>query len=86
LANTAQARKRALQAENHRQRNASQKSKMRTEMKKTIEAVSSGDKENAMSSLGMTSSLLDRAVKNGLIHKNKAARHKQRINARIKAI
>jgi small subunit ribosomal protein S20 len=86
LANSVQARKRARQAEKHRQHNASQKSAMRTKVKGILAAISAGDKEGATEAFKQAVPVIDRAANNGLIHKNKAARHKSRLNTRIKAM
>jgi small subunit ribosomal protein S20 len=86
VANSAQARKRAHQAEKRRQHNASRRSMMRTFIKKVLHAIEAGDKALASEAYVKAVSLLDRAANKGLIHKNKAARHKSRINARIQAM
>jgi len=86
VANTSQARKRARQAETHRRRNASQKSATRTMIKRTISAIESGDAQKAEEAYKAAVPLIDRAVTHGLFHKNKAARHKSRMAARIKAL
>ncbi len=86
MANSPQARKRARQAEKHRQQNASRRSMMRTELKKTINAIAAGDKEGAQEAYKKAVPLLDRLACKGLIHKNKAARHKSRLSARIKSL
>jgi len=86
LANTAQARKRARQAEDRRQRNAGRRSEMRTEIKRVIKAIEAGDKAAAADALKSATPLLDSLATKGLIHKNKAARHKSRLNARIRAL
>jgi len=86
VANSAQARKRAKQAENNRQRNASQRSAMRTTVKKVVYAIEAGDKEAASAAYTAAVPSIDGAVSKGLIHKNKAARHKSRLNAQIKAM
>ena len=86
MANSAQARKRARQAEVRRQRNAGQRSMMRTYVKKVVSAIAAGDKEAAAAALTAAAPVLDRAANKGLIHKNKAARHKSRLNAQIKAL
>lgn len=86
MANSPQARKRARQAETRRQHNASRRSAMRTEVKKVISAIAAGDKSTAEAAFKEAAPLLDRAANNGLIHKNKAARHKSRLNAQIKAL
>ena len=86
MANSPQALKRARQAEQHRQHNASRRSAMRTYIKNTLKAIAAGDKEAAMAAFKTAMPLIDRAAGKGLIHANKAARHKSRINARIKAM
>jgi len=86
LANTAQAKKRARQGEKRRQQNASQRSTMRTHLKKAIKVIAEGNLEKAKAEYQSMASSVDRMVSKGLIHKNKAARHKSRLNARIKAL
>jgi len=86
LANTAQARKRVRQAEKHRTLNAAQRSQMRTAMKKVLKAISAGDKAAAESAYKDAVPLIDRMAGKGLIHANKAARHKSRLNARVRAL
>ena len=86
MANSAQARKRARQAERHRQQNAARRSFMRTQVKKVVKAVASGDKEAAQQAYEVAGPVLDRMANQGLIHRNKAARHKSRLNARIRAL
>ncbi len=86
MANSASARKRARQAETNRKANASRRSMMRTYMKKVVAAIEAGDKDKATEAFKTAESILDRSAKNGLIHKNKAARHKSRLIAQIKAI
>jgi len=86
LANSPQALKRARQAEKHRQHNASRRSALRTYIKNTLKAIATGDKEAAAAAFKLAVPIIDRAAGKGLIHANKAARHKSRINARIKAM
>ncbi|MCP5417896.1 MAG: 30S ribosomal protein S20 [Chromatiaceae bacterium] len=86
MANSAQARKRARQAEKHRQQNASCRSNMRTHMKNVVKAVSAGEKESALAAYKLAIPVIDSTANQGLIHKNKAARFKSRLNARIKAM
>lgn len=86
MANSAQARKRARQAETHRQRNTSQRSEMRTYVKKVVKAIDANNKEAAQDAYKQAVPVVDSAVSKGLIHKNKAARHKSRLNAQIKAL
>lgn len=86
MANSVQARKRAIQAEKRRQRNASRRSMMRTYVKKVVTAITDGDKNAAQEAFKAAAPILDRMAGSGLIHKNKAARHKSRLNAQIKAM
>ena len=86
MANTAQAKKRARQAEKHRVQNASQRSELRTEIKKTVKALATGDAEAARASYAAAVPVIDSMARKGHIHKNKAARHKSRLNARLKAL
>lgn len=86
MANSAQARKRARQAVKRRTRNVAQRSAFRTAIKKTVYAIEAGDKETASSAYKSAIPVIDSLVSKGLIHKNKAARHKSRLNARIKAL
>jgi len=85
MANSAQARKRARQAEKHRQQNAAQRSTLRTAIKKVLKALRLGDKTAADAAYKAAVPVIDRAAGKGLIHANKAARHKSRLNARLKA-
>jgi len=86
LANSPQAEKRARQAEKRRQHNAARRSMMRTYIKKVIKAIRSGDKAAASEAFQTAQPVIDRMANKGLIHKNKAARHKSRLNAHIKAM
>ena len=86
MANSIQARKRARQAEKRRQHNAGRRSMMRTELKKVDAAIAAGDKAAAEGAFRAAVPLLDSLANKGLIHKNKAARHKSRLNAKIRAL
>ena len=86
MANTPQSRKRARQNENARKHNASLRSMARTSMKKVISAIEAGDAEAAKTAYAAAVPVIDRVADKGLIHKNKAARHKSRLNSRIKAL
>lgn len=86
MANTSQARKRARQAEAHRRHNASQRSAMRTAIKKVITAIDSGEHESAQQAYQAAVPVIDRAVTHGIIHKNKAARHKSRLNSQVREL
>ncbi|KFZ36595.1 30S ribosomal protein S20 [Shewanella mangrovi] len=86
MANSKTAKKRALQSEKRRQHNASRRSMMRTYVKKVIAAIRAGDHAAAVEAFNAAQPILDRMATKGLIHKNKAARHKARLNTRIKAL
>ena len=86
MANSAQARKRARQSEKRRQHNVALRSRMRTFIKKVHTAIEGGDKAAAQAALQEAQPVVDGMVNKGLVHKNKAARSKSRLNAAIKAI
>lgn len=86
MANTAQARKRARQADARNQHNASIRSMMRTSIKRVRTAVDAGDQAAANEVFQKTSSIIDRVADKNIIHKNKAARHKSRLARAIKAM
>ena len=86
MANIASARKRARQAIKRRARNASQRSMVRTLIKKVVKAVESKDKAAAEAAYKEMLPILDRYADHGMIHKNKAARHKSRLTAHIRAM
>jgi len=86
LANSPQSKKRAKQAEKRRNHNASLRSMVRTYIKKVIAAIESGNSEEAKSAYTAAVPVIDRMADKGIIHKNKAARHKSRLNAQVKAL
>ncbi len=86
MANSAGSKKRARQAEKRRQHNASLRSMTRTYLKKVINAIEAGNKEDAQTAFTAAAPALDKAVSKGIFHKNKVARHKSRLNAQIKAL
>ena len=86
MANSPSARKRARQAEGRRQHNASLRSMVRTSIKKVVKAIDAKDVEAAKVAYTAAVPVIDRMADKGIIHKNKAARHKSRLNAQIKAL
>ena len=86
MANNSSARKRVRQNEKHRQNNVTQKSRMRSAVKKVIKAADAGDAKEATALYGSAQPLIDSLATKGLIHKNKAANLKSKLNKRIKAI
>ena len=86
MANTVSARKRSRQAETRRRHNSGLRSTLRSAIKDVNKAISAGDKEAAKQVLSRSSSIVDRIADKKIIHKNKAARHKSRLSAAIKAM
>ena len=86
MANIKSSKKRAKQTVVRNARNAAQRSQLRTAVKKVIKALDARDAEAAQSAFVSAQPLLDRFAARGLIHRNKAARHKSRLTARIKAL
>lgn len=86
MANTKQAKKRVRQAEKHRQHNASMRSMLRTYIKRVVAAIAKGDQKEATTMLQEATPIIDRMANKGIIHKNKAARHKSRLTVSIKAL
>ena len=86
MANSAQARKRARQSLKNRAHNASLRTAFRTAVKKVLKAVEAGDKAAAQAVYRESTKVLDRIAYKGVFQKNKAARHKSRLSAKIKAM
>ena len=86
MANSPQARKRARQGEVRRRHNASFRSMVRTQIKKVDAAIEAGDHAKAVEVYNTAVPVIDRMADRAIIHKNKAARHKSRLNSAIKAL
>lgn len=86
MANSPQARKRARQNDKRRAHNASLRSLVRTKIKRVIAAINSGDAAASKEAFEQAVPVIDKMVGKGIIAKNKAARHKSRLNARVKAL
>jgi small subunit ribosomal protein S20 len=86
MANTAQARKRVRQSEKRRQLKSSQRSMVRTYIKRVYSAVAAKDADSAKTALADAIPVIDRMANKGVIHKNKAARHKSRLSAQVKSL
>ncbi|MEM6580493.1 MAG: 30S ribosomal protein S20 [Pseudomonadota bacterium] len=86
MANSPQARKRARQSEKRRNHNASLRSVVRTMIKRVTAAIESGDASAAREAYDNAVPVIDRMADKGIIHKNKAARHKSRLNSQVKAL
>lgn len=86
MANIKSAAKRAKQGEKRRQHNAALRSRMRTAIKKVVNAVEAGDADQAATSYREAVPQIDSAAGKGLIHRNKAARHKSRLNRAVRGL
>lgn len=86
MANIASAKKRARQAEQQRQHNASLRSKLRSAVRDVRKAIVAGDKKSARTVFQRASGVIDSIADKNIIHKNTAGRHKSRLSAQIKAM
>ena len=86
LANSPQARKRAKQSEKRRAQNASQRSMVRTYIKRVHGAVEANNADAAGTALSQAVPIIDKMVTKGIMHKNQAARQKSRLNKRVKSL
>ncbi len=82
----ASGRKRARQDVKLNAANSSLRSKFRTSIKNVLKAVATGDKAKAAEMFKSAQSVIDSIADKGLFHKNKAARHKSRLSAKVKAL
>jgi len=86
MANTPQAKKRARQNERRFAVNKARRSRIRTYLRKTEEAIASGDQAAAQTALREVQPELMRGVTKGVLHKNTVARKISRLSARVKAL
>jgi small subunit ribosomal protein S20 len=86
VANIKSAQKRARQAEKTRQANMGMRSKLRTMVKDVVKACDAGNKDAAQAAYKLAVPVIDSMTNKGIVNKNKAARHKSRLNKRVKAI
>ena len=86
MANTPSAKNSAKQAEKRRSHNASLRSMVRTYIKNVVKAIDAKELEKAQTAYVLAVPVIDRMADKGIIHKNKAARHKSRLNGHIKAL
>ncbi|MBQ0936933.1 30S ribosomal protein S20 [Ideonella paludis] len=82
----ASGRKRARQDVKLNEANSSLRSKFRTSIKNVLKAVAKGDKSAATEMFKTAQSVIDSIADKGIFHKNKAARHKSRLSAKVKAL
>jgi len=83
MANHKSAEKRVRQTLKRNEINRSNRSKLRTSIKKLRAAVAGHDKNASTELLGPTVALIDKAVNKGVIHKNTAARYKSRLTKHV---
>ena len=86
MANSRQAKKRARQSEKRRQHTQGKRAAMRTYIKRVLAAITDGNKKLADQEYRIAVSAIDRLASKGLIHQNKAARHKSRLNKHVKGL
>ena len=86
MANTKQAAKRAKKSVKQRSANMSQRTTLRTSIKKVQKAVTAGGHAAAQAALKAEQAIIDAMAGKRIIHKNKAARHKSRLAAQVKAL
>jgi small subunit ribosomal protein S20 len=86
VANTKSAEKAARQADKHRARNVTLRSRARSAIRKVNEAIGAGKKDDAQASYREAVALVDSLVNKRIVHRNKASRHKSRLAAKLKAL
>ena len=86
LANIKSAKKRILVTDRKTARNKAIKSKVKTSMKKVEAAVAANDKAAAQAALLSATSIIDKAAKKGIYHKNNAARKVSRLTKAVNTL
>ena len=86
MANSAGSKKRARQAVVRRSRNVSLRSMVRTSIKKVQTGIDAKSYDDAQAALTNAMPYIDKMVNKGILHKNKAARTKSRLNAAVLAL
>lgn len=86
MANIKSAAKRARQAEKRRKHNMGLRSRMRTKIKEVLKACDAGNRDAAEKAYKDAVPVIDSMVNKGIVAKNKAARHKSRMNKRIREL
>lgn len=86
MPNIKSAKKRVKTDAIKKERNKDKVASMRTAIKKVKVAAKAGDKKEALELLNEANKKIDKAVKSGLVHQNKAARDKSKLNKAINNI
>ncbi len=86
MANIQSAKKRARQNDKRRAQNMALRSRLRTALRKVLIAIQKGDKDSARQVYKAAAPEIDRMVTKGILNKNRAARYKSRLNAKVKSM
>lgn len=86
MANTKSAEKAARQAVKHRARNVALRSRSRSAIREAVDSIAKGDKAAAPAAVRKAAASVDSMVNKGLVHRNKASRHKKRLAAKLKKL
>lgn len=86
MANSPQAKKRVRQNIKKRNHNIALRTKFRTAIKKVTKIIGTGDKNLAQQTFKESVKIIDSIASKKIFHKNKAARHKSRLSAKIKSM
>jgi small subunit ribosomal protein S20 len=86
MANIASAQKRIRQTERRTARNKARKSRVHSFMRKVEEAISAGNKNDALTALKAAQPEMQRASTKGMMHANTVSRKLSRLSARIKIL
>ena len=86
MANTKSAEKAARQSNAHRARNDALTSQLRSAIRKATSALKAGKHDDALAALNAATPVIDGMVNKGIIHRNKAARHKSRLTKQVRAL
>ena len=86
MANTKSAEKAARQSTAHRARNDALTSQLRSAIRKATLALKAGNQSDAAAALASATPIIDSMVNKGIIHRNKAARHKSRLTKQVRAL
>lgn len=85
MPHSASAKKRHKQNLRNRDRNRAAKSELKSQVRKVLTAIDAGDVAQASETLRTVAQKADKAAASRKIHRNKAARIKSRLSARLKA-
>ena len=86
MANSASAKKRVRQSAKRRIHNMGIRTEARTTIKNVVKAIEAGDKAQAQDLYKKMIPVVDKATNKGIFHRNKIARHKSRLNSKIKSM